>query len=161
MEEQKNNERSNPMSRYCPITQCEQTYQQCQECGSDKQCEYFFCLVVGSRQFNNYDLLYDKLDFLLQNQNGRVIIVHGGCRGADLLAERYAQHRGYEQITFLAEWENYGKRAGYIRNRKMHEFIAHFPKRGVVAFWDGKSKGTAHSFELAKEFRNNLKIIRF
>lgn len=149
------------MSRYCPITQSEQSYLQCQECGNDKKCEYFFCIVAGSRQFNNYDLLCDKLDFLLQNQGGKVIIIHGGCRGADLLAERYAQHRGYEQITFLAEWDKYGKRAGYIRNREMHKFIAHFSKRGVVAFWDGKSKGTAHSFELANEFKNNLKVVRF
>ena len=58
-------------------------------------------------------------------------------------------------------WKKYGKKAGYIRNREMHEFISHFKKRGVVAFWDGKSKGTAHSFELAKEFNNDIKVVRF
>lgn len=32
--------------------------------------------------------------------------------------------------------------------------------RGVIAFWDGSSKGTAQSFALSKEFDNPLRIIR-
>lgn len=149
------------MSRYCPNTKSEVTYIHCQDCEQDKKCEYFFCLVVGSRTFHDYDLLCGKLDFMLQNQGGKIIIVHGGGKGADMLAERYAKYRAYDEIVFPADWKKYGKKAGYIRNREMHEFISHFKKRGVVAFWDGKSKGTAHSFELAKEFNNDIKVVRF
>ena len=43
----------------------------------------------------------------------------------------------------------------------MHEYIAQFPNRGVVALWDGKSKGTLHSIELAKQYDNPIKFIDY
>lgn len=42
----------------------------------------------------------------------------------------------------------------------MHQYIAHAAYRGVVAFWDGQSKGTMHNFELAKKYRNPIRIVR-
>lgn len=120
----------------------------------------FYCLVVGSRSFNDYLLLQRKLDALLANQS-EVTIVSGGAKGADAFARIYANRRGYTLKEFPADWSTYGKSAGYRRNREMHEFIAQFEKRGVVAFWDGKSKGTAHSFELAKEFGNPIRVVKF
>ena len=42
----------------------------------------------------------------------------------------------------------------------MHEYLSKQKSRGVIAFWDGKSKGTAHSFELAKEFDNPIRVVR-
>ena len=81
-------------------------------------------------------------------------IVLGGCSGTDALAERYAHSHGYPLQIFPADWSRYGKRAGYARNREMHAYISTFAERGVIAFWDGTSKGTAQSFALAKEFGN-------
>lgn len=120
----------------------------------------FYCLVVGSRSFSNYKLLSDKLDSLLRNYQN-IVIVSGGANGADALAERYANEHGYETKIFPADWAQFGKRAGYIRNAQMHEFISKFANRGCVAFWDGQSRGTQHSFALAQEYSNPLRIIQF
>lgn len=145
------------MARWCPEKQNFALYPDCGECG-DRICDAFFCLVVGSRGFSDYALLSDKLDRLLVNQN-RVVIVSGGASGADTLAIRYAGERGYRCIVFSAEWETYGKKAGYIRNRAMQEYISKVSDRGCVAFWDGKSPGTRQNFALAKQFGNKLKIV--
>lgn len=147
------------MSVYCPILDSNTVYMTCNECDK-KWCESFFCMVIGSRTFKDYNLMCEKLDNLLKNHKN-VVIVSGGASGADSLAERYAKERGFELKVFPAEWNKFGNAAGYIRNRQMHEFIAKQDKRGVVAFWDGKSKGTVHSFELAKTYNNPIRIIRF
>ena len=132
------------------------------DCGILSPCpatDAFYCLVVGSRSFDNYSLMSKKLDKLLSNQK-KVVIVSGGARGADSLAERYAAERRYPCKVFKADW-SIGKRAGFARNKQMHEYISSFEHRGVVAFWDGKSKGTAHNFELAKQYNNPIRIVRF
>lgn len=122
----------------------------------------FYLLIAGSRTFNNYELLKERCDFFLQNQKGHIHIVSGGARGADTLAEIYARERGYQLHVFPADWNKYGNRAGYIRNEEMHKFIAkESSKRGVLCFWDGQSKGTAHNFELCNIYNTPLRIVRF
>lgn len=107
-------------------------------------------LVVGSRKVNDFNLIRNKLDYLLQNykDSKNVEIVSGGANGVDKFAEEYALEHGYSTKIFpisKEDWERDGKRAGYLRNEKMHAYIAKFPKRGCVAFWDGKSAGTRHT----------------
>ena len=120
----------------------------------------FYCLIVGGRTFNDYELLKYKCDQLLKNQTD-VQIVSGGAKGADTLAERYAHDKGYELKVFRADWDTYGKRAGYIRNEQMHKYISQFNNRGVIAFWDGESKGTKQNFGLGKKYYNRVRIIRY
>lgn len=119
----------------------------------------FHCMIIGSRGYTDYDAFKAKCDALLADKTD-IEIVSGGCSGTDALAERYAQSHGYPLQIFPADWSRYGKRAGYARNREMHAYISTFPERGVIAFWDGHSKGTAQSFALAKEFDNPIRIIR-
>lgn len=99
----------------------------------------FHCLIVGSRGYTDYAAFKAK---------------------CDALAERYAHEHGYSLQIFPADWSRYGKRAGYVRNREMHSYISTFTDRGVIAFWDGSSRGTAQSFALSKEFDNPLRVIR-
>lgn len=73
--------------------------------------ETFYCLIVGSRSFSDYELFVAKCDLLLRNW-GSVVIVSGGARGADALAKRYAVDRGYCYMEFPADWDTYGRRAG-------------------------------------------------
>ena len=120
----------------------------------------FYCLVVGSRTFDNYQLMCNVLDHLLQNQK-EIVIVSGGARGADTLAEKYAKEHGYPLKVFKADWQRFGKKAGYLRNEEMHKYISVHDKRGVVAFWDGTSKGTAHNFELSVKYNNPIKIYNY
>ncbi len=120
----------------------------------------FYCLVVGSRSFDDYNFMQQQLDYFLVNHKD-IVIVSGGARGADRLAERYAKEHGYQLKIFYAKWDEYGKSAGYRRNEEMHQFISQFNKRGVVAFWDGESSGTKQNFILSSKYKNPIKIIRF
>lgn len=120
--------------------------------------EVFYCLMVGSRSFSDYEFFVTKCDHLLRNWKN-IIIVSGGAYGTDALAKRYAANRHYAYKEFPADRDTYGKRAGYIRNRLMHEYISKHVNRGVIAFWDGKSRGTLQSFSLAESYSNPLRII--
>ncbi len=59
-------------------------------------------------------------------------------------------------IEFPADWEKFGKKAGYIRNEEMAKY-----SDSCIVFWDGKSKGTKHMIELAKKYNLNLKIVKY
>lgn len=97
-------------------------------------------VVFGSRDFNDYDLMHEKLSDYFNSKGwttGEVEIVEGGARGADRLAERFTREYGLKHTQFLADWETYGKSAGHIRNAEMAKYAQY-----GVGFWDGKSKGT-------------------
>jgi hypothetical protein len=105
--------------------------------------------VVGSRTFNNYDYLVRKLDEIIFGieEFGDIHnfeIVSGGARGADRMAEWYAEFREYPIRIFPADWDKLGRSAGYKRNKQIIDYADI-----VTAFWDGESKGTKHSINLA------------
>jgi len=112
-------------------------------------------VVAGSRTFNNYELLKQTLDVYIGNQQN-VEIVSGTARGADQLGEQYAREKGFTIKRFPADWEKYGKRAGYLRNEEMAKYSS-----DAVIFWDGISKGTAIMIELCKKYKLNYHVVRF
>ena len=121
-----------------------------------------YYLVVGSRTFNDYEMMKRELDKLIAEDGEKEItIVSGGARGADSLAEAYADEKGFKKVVMPADWNKYGKKAGYIRNEEMHKYIASKTEKTVIAFWDGVSKGTQHNFGLCARYKNPLKVIRF
>lgn len=107
-------------------------------------------IIAGSRSFSDYRLLSDKCDKALLRHK-EIQIVSGTAKGADSLGERYANDRNYNVIRFPADWDKLGKSAGYIRNEQMAKYAD-----CLIAFWDGKSKGTKHMIDLA--IKNNLKV---
>ena len=114
-------------------------------------------IVAGSRDFDNYDLLKQKLDFYCQRYSpNQIEIVSGAARGADRLGEKYAQDSQLFLKQFPADWDKHGQSAGYRRNQEMAEYATH-----AVVFWDGKSKGSEHMINLAKEQGLNLRVVRF
>lgn len=123
--------------------------------------ETFALLVAGSRDFNDYDLLSSTIDKLLSNQQDKkIVIIEGEARGADTLAKKYAEGKGYEVIPFPANWKAFGKRAGFMRNAEMHYALSKYEHRGCVCFWNGKSKGTTHNFKLAYKYNNPIRVIK-
>lgn len=97
--------------------------------------------IIGSRDFNNYELVVEYMQ-----QLNPTTIVSGGARGADALGKRYALEHAINYVEFKADWKQYGRGAGMVRNK---EIIAHADY--VLAFWDGESKGTKHSISLAEK----------
>jgi hypothetical protein len=119
----------------------------------------FYCLVVGSRGFTDRGLMFHTLDYVLGDYLPRVTIVSGGAKGADSFAKEYADFRDLKYKEFPADWDRYGKSAGFRRNEEMHKFIAQYEYRGVVAFWDGSSAGTKHNFTLSSTYNNEMRTI--
>lgn len=117
--------------------------------------ELFKVIVAGSRDFTNYELLKMKLDSLLKNKY-EVIIVSGAARGADQLGERYEKEKGFKISSHPANWDAFGKSAGYIRNEEMAK-----EADALVAFWDGVSKGTKHMIDLAHKHGIQVRIVRY
>ena len=68
--------------------------------------------VIGSRSFNDYDLVKKELASIQDITE----IVSGGASGADTLAARYARENGIRLTEFYPEWEKFGRAAGPKRN---------------------------------------------
>ena len=114
-----------------------------------------YVIIAGSRSFDDYDLLARKMDHLTQNLD-EIEVVSGAAKGADELGERWARERGHQLKIFPADWNRFGKRAGFFRNAQMAGYATH-----LVAFFDGSSVGTKHMIELAKKYNLKLRVIRF
>lgn len=109
--------------------------------------------IIGSRGFNNYTLLQSTLE---KYKDKITVVVSGGARGADTLGEQWAKENDKDTDIYLPDWDKHGKGAGFIRNTKIVK-----NSDGVIAFWDGKSRGTQHSFELCEKFNKPIKIVKF
>lgn len=109
--------------------------------------------IIGSRGFNDINLLNETLNPLIFQIE---LVVSGGAKGADKMGEEWAKRHGIDTLIFQAEWNKYGKSAGFIRNEDIIKNADY-----VIAFWDQKSKGTLHSINLAKELKKPIRIITF
>ena len=109
--------------------------------------------IIGSRTFNNYGLLQETLE---QYKSKITLVVSGAAKGADSLGERWAIKNNIKTLIFPADWEKYGKRAGFIRNEDIIKNCD-----AVIAFWDEISRGTAHSLSLCEKYNKPYKIITY
>jgi len=109
--------------------------------------------VVGSRDFENYELVKSVLD--LATKHGVLDeVVSGGARGADFLGKKYAIENNVPYKEFPAQWDIYGRGAGMIRNKLIVEYCDM-----LIAFWDGTSKGTKNAINLARKSGKRVFII--
>lgn len=110
-------------------------------------------IVAGSRTVNENDpAIIDRvLSRLKLYPKSSIQIVDGGARGGDRIGRNIANKFGLALQAFPANWDLYGKRAGYMRNEQMAGYATE-----LIAIWDGESKGTGHMIDLAKKY--NLKI---
>lgn len=120
----------------------------------------FYVIIAGSRDYNNYSYINQKVtsvfDQLILNNNNTVII-SGGARGVDQLAEKFAIENDFMFKEFLAQWEEFGKSAGIRRNLQMAHYASNFGKESdhayLIAFWDQKSRGTKNMIDIAKKMK--------
>lgn len=113
--------------------------------------------IVGSRNFKDYEFMKSVIEtYIIENSLEQTIIVSGGAKGADALAEKFASEKGYGTLIFLPEWEKYGRGACSVRNTQIIENAD-----VVIAFWDGASRGTKDSIDKAKKMGKKLMIHSF
>ena len=82
-------------------------------------------------------------------------IVSGGAKGADTYAREFAQKHNLTLIEFLPEYDKYGKGAPLVRNKLIVDNCD-----CVLAFWDGKSRGTKFTLDYAREKNKPIKIVQ-
>ena len=77
-------------------------------------------LVCGDRNWTDGTMIYLALKDAVAKARGKVVVVHGACRGADKLGGMAARKLGLEVEEYPAQWEKYGSpQAGPIRNKQM------------------------------------------
>lgn len=101
-------------------------------------------IVCGGRDFNDERAVFNALD-KAHSHKPISMVIHGGARGADLLAGEWAESRGIISARVDALWDAHGKAAGPRRNRAMLDL---FPE-GIIAFPGGR--GTADMVAAARE----------
>jgi len=113
-------------------------------------------IVAGGRDFKDAGLLGITLDSFRQSVSSTVTIISGAARGADSLGEDYALECELNLKRFPADWDIHGKSAGFIRNTQMAEYA-----EALIAFWDGKSRGTQHMIDIALRKGLLVKVCRY
>jgi len=100
-------------------------------------------IIAGSRNITVADVVesaIEKSGFQISD------VISGGARGVDLLGERWARDNNLPITRFVAEWDRFGKSAGYIRNKRMAAY-----GDALIAVWNGRSRGTKHMIEEANK----------
>ena len=82
-------------------------------------------------------------------------IVSGGARGADTYAKEFAIKHNLKLIEFLPDYEKYGRKAPLVRNKLIVENCD-----CLIAFGDGKSRGTKYTLEYATKLGKPTKIVQ-
>lgn len=100
--------------------------------------------VIGSRSI----CVSDLVEYLPEDTTE---IVSGGAKGVDSSAREYAQAHDIKLTEFLPEYEKYGRSAPLKRNITIIENADI-----VLAFWDGKSKGT--KFVIDNCHKRNIEV---
>jgi hypothetical protein len=92
-------------------------------------------VIAGSRTVLDYEFLCGVIK--LTNLGMMDEIISGRAKGVDQLGERYAKDHNISCKLFPADWEEYGRAAGPIRNKLMRDH-----GDALLAIRDKDSKGT-------------------
>ncbi len=110
-------------------------------------------VVAGGRDFNDYQYMTKcLLPLITQNDT----IISGTAKGADSLGEKYAADHNIKVSRKPANWNLYGKSAGYRRNEEMA-----IEGDVLCAFWDEKSRGTKHMIDLAYKHKLEVHVFKY
>ncbi len=102
--------------------------------------------VIGSR-----NLMVQDLGQYLPKETTE--IVSGGAKGIDTYAKEYALAKGLKLTEFLPEYKKYGKGAPLKRNLQIINYADE-----VLAFWDGRSRGTKFVIEHCKAHNKPVRL---
>lgn len=105
-------------------------------------------IIAGSREITDYQQVLNAISLIDWQITA---VVCGMARGVDKLGEKFALQNQIPVHYYPAEWHIHGKSAGYLRNWEMAKNA-----EALIAIWDGKSKGTSHMIDIARDF--NLRV---
>lgn len=108
-------------------------------------------IIAGSRTIRNYRLVEDVI---LSCPWSISTIISGMARGVDTMAVQFAHEYNYPLLSMPADWSQ-GRGAGYTRNIRMAE-----QANGLIAIWDGQSRGTKHMIDIARLSGLRIHIVR-
>ena len=104
-------------------------------------------LIAGSRSITDFDLSpHVPADVDL--------IITGGAKGVDTIAEQYARQRGIPTLTVKPAYEKYGRAAPLRRDEEMVEMAD-----AVLVIWDGGSRGSKHTADYARKKGKLLTVV--
>lgn len=109
-------------------------------------------LVCGSRDWCDPLMIRTLLELTCKYNHPTPVLVHGGARGADNLADAAGRSLGMTVEAFPADWKGKGRAAGPLRNKQMLDSGVDT----VVAFKDGfdftlQRGGTEHMVRIARD----------
>lgn len=118
----------------------------------------FKLIVAGGRDFTDTKLLEKAITDLAEGEYAAkaISIVSGMARGADMLGYMFAVKHNVVVYAMPADWEQYGKRAGMIRNKAMGD-----ASDALLAFWDGQSKGTKQMIDYMRKLGKPVHVIPY
>jgi len=104
-------------------------------------------LIAGSRSITDFDLspyIEDDVD----------LIISGGAKGVDTLAENYADKHKISKLILRPQYNKYKKGAPLKRNEKMIELADR-----VLVIHDGKSNGSKYTIEHARKLNKPINVV--
>jgi hypothetical protein len=110
-------------------------------------------IIAGSRTFTDYQHMCQAL---APERHRITEVIHGGARGADQLGFRWAVRHHVRSRCFAADWRRFGKSAGIRRHSQLAQ-----AGDLLIAFWDGRSPGTAHMMRCMQQLGKPVVVIRF
>lgn len=87
-------------------------------------------IISGGRDYANETFVWFVLDYV-HAERGITLLIEGGARGVDRFGRNWAIDRGVPYHTEPADWDQFKKAAGAIRNRVMLKIEG---VGGVIAF---------------------------
>ena len=111
-------------------------------------------IIAGSRDITNRTMIRDGMNAAWE-EFGPYEVISGMARGVDSIAASIAANVDIKVYEMPADWDRFGKSAGYKRNESMAQLATH-----LIAFWDGESKGTKHMIDLGHKYDLKVTIIR-
>ena len=110
-------------------------------------------IIAGGRDFNNYPVAEQVLN---QYKSQIDEVVCGDAKGADTIGAHWANYNSIPVKHFPAKWNQYGKRAGYLRNEEMGNYAD-----ALIAFWDGSSRGTRNMIDIMRNLHKPCAIFNY
>lgn len=107
--------------------------------------------VVGSRDYPNLE----EVRQYIREQERDVVIISGGARGVDSVAIEEARKLRVAYEIYPADWQHHGRSAGIRRNRTIVDKCTE-----LIAFWDGKSLGTATTIAMVKQSKKPYRVVK-